>query len=49
MLATTAGWEWGPNGMTGAMVAGMALLACAPPLPRLGRAPIVDSARSCQG
>jgi hypothetical protein len=35
--------------MTGAMVAGMALLACAPPLPRFGRAPIGDSAHGCQG
>jgi hypothetical protein len=49
MLATAAGWEWGPNGMTGAMVAGMALLACAPPLPRFGRAPIGDPAHGCQG
>jgi hypothetical protein len=36
ILAPVAGWSWGPNGMTGAMVAGMALFSRAMPLRRAG-------------
>jgi hypothetical protein len=32
VLAPIAGWSWSPNGMTSAMVVGMALFACAPPM-----------------
>jgi hypothetical protein len=47
MLASAAGWGWSPNGMTGAMVVGMALLACAPRLRSSRAAATADPAGAC--
>jgi hypothetical protein len=47
MLASAAGWDWSPNSMTGAMVVGMALLACAQRLRSSGRTASGASAGAC--